>query len=143
MKKYLIFAILLCTAVGSAQERSGAGLTWLRRATLVTGCAAGMAFDTWAMKQAAADGVRLTGLYGDSQGRPRYGLMIGLNGAACAVSAFFEERHKHWSTGSQWVWIAENSASTGISIWTGIHLLHLGDQAKALRVQPGTLANMH
>ncbi len=147
MKQYLLIGMLVFAAGAGAQERSASTLKWVRRGTLAASCGTAMGFDTWALHRAVSQGARLSGLYADSQGKPRYGLMLGINGASCAFSAFLQERHKDWSNGSEMIWIIENSAATGLFTWTGIHLLNVGNASQAAlaapaaeRTQPGTLA---
>lgn len=148
MKQYVLIGMLIFASGAGAQERSATTLKWVRRATLAASCGTALGFDTWALHRAVSQGARLSGLYADSQGKPRYGLMLGINGASCAFSAFLQERRKDWSTGGETIWIVENSAATGVFTWTGIHLLNVGNQAQtaiaaqqaAQRTQPGTLA---
>ncbi len=145
MKHYWLFGLLIFATTASAQEQSGSTLKWVRRGTLAASCGTAMGFDTWALHRAVSEGARISGLYADSQGHPRYGLMLGINGASCAFSAFLQERHKYWSNSGEWIWIGENSAATGVFAWTGIHLLNVGNASQqaiqaAQRTQPGTLA---
>ena len=143
MTKYLIIGIMACVAAASAQENSAATATtlkWIRRATLVASCGAGVGFDYWALHHVAAEGLQIGGLYGDGKGHPRYGLQFGINGGVCALTAFLQERKKYWSARSEWVWIGENTFSTGLSVWSGLDMLHEADAARAQRVQPGTVA---
>jgi hypothetical protein len=87
-----------------------------------------MIFEAYALHHAVAQGARVTGMYGDSTGRPRYGLVFGIAGASCGLSALRETpllggRNK--SARASWFDIAENGGAAGLSIWTGMRYLNI------------------
>jgi hypothetical protein len=106
--------------------------TWIRRATLVAGCAASLAFDTWSTRRAVSNGaVESNGMLAGSQGSPAWGRMIGIKAGVCGVSALLQETHtfKLWdSPTADWTWTAANSATASAYTWAGFHNLSLANQ---------------
>jgi hypothetical protein len=103
-------------------------LKWLRRTALVANCASGMIFETYALRHAVSQGARVTGMFADANGHPKYGLLFGIAGASCGLSVLRETpllggRNK--SAGVSWFDIVENGGATGLSVWTGMRYLNL------------------
>lgn len=105
---------------------------WIRRATLVAGCAASLAFDTLTTRRAVSAGaVESNGLFANSQGQPQWGRMIAIKAGLCGVSAVLQETHifKTWETpAADWTWAGINAATTGIYSWAGWHNLQVAQQ---------------
>jgi hypothetical protein len=102
---------------------------WIRRATLIAGCAASLAFDSFTTRRGVAAGaVEANGLLADSQGRPEWGRMIGIKAGSCAVSAVLQETHFFgaWNTPTaDYTWTAVNTGIAAEYTWTGFHNLSL------------------
>ena len=112
---------------------------WVRRVTLVAGCAASLGFDTLSTRHAVANGaVESNGVLAGSQGSPAWGRMIGLKAGLCGASAVFEETHtfRQWdSPAADWTWTGVNAATASAYTWAGFHNLSL---AKDLAAQSGS-----
>jgi hypothetical protein len=108
---------------------------WVRRITLGAACAASLGFDTFTTQRAVGAGaVEANGLLADSQGRPRWGRVIGFKAGACAASAFLEERQSAWSAPrSDWTLTGVNLGVTAGYTLVGLHNLKL---ARDLEKQP-------
>jgi hypothetical protein len=108
---------------------------WIRRATLIAGCAASLAFDTFTTRRGVAAGaVEANGLLADSQGRPEWGRMIGIKAGSCAVSAVLQETHFFgaWNTpAADYTWTAVNTGIAAEYTWTGFHNLSLAHSLSA------------
>ena len=122
---------LLVTGGGREHSRS-AKRTWIRRATLIAGCAASLAFDTLTTRRAVAAGaVETNGILAGSAGQPQWGRVIGLKAAFCGISTAFEETHAFgmWKTpASDWTWTAVNAGTASVYTWAGFHNLKLRNE---------------
>jgi hypothetical protein len=102
---------------------------WIRRATLVAGCAASLAFDTITTRRAfAAGAIETNSLLADSQGRPQWSRIIGVKSAGCAASAILQETHIFgtWKTPTaDHAWTFLNLGVTAEYTWAGFHNLNL------------------
>lgn len=138
--KFLCVALL---AASSVSALSAANLlasehprtpkrVWIRRATLVAGCAASLAFDTLTTRRATAAGaIETNGLFANAQGQPQWGRMIGIKAGFCAASALLQETHifRSWeSPAADWTWTGINAGVTGIYSWAGWHNLGVASQ---------------
>ena len=125
---------LLVSGGGHEHARSSRRV-WIRRATLIAGCAASLAFDTVTTRRGVAAGaVEANGLLADSQGRPEYGRMIGIKAGSCAVSAVLQETHFFgvWNTpAADNTWTAVNAGIAAEYTWTGFHNLSLAHRLSA------------
>ena len=104
---------------------------WIRRATLVAGCAASLAFDTITSQRAyAAGAIETNGLLANSQGRPQWTRIIGIKASSCAGLAILQETHTFgaWQGPiSDRVWTFTNLGITGEYTWAGFHNLNLAN----------------
>jgi hypothetical protein len=137
-------ALMLATSLGQIAHAedllvSGAGRehsrtpkrVWIRRATLVAGCAASLVFDTLSTRRAInAGAIEGNGLLSNGQGNPNWGAMIGLKAGLCGASAVMEEtRSFHaWKTpNADWTWTSLNLGTTAVYTWAGFHNLNLAN----------------
>jgi len=104
---------------------------WIRRATLIGGCAASLVFDTLSTRRATnAGAVESNGLFANPQGSPQWGRMIGIKVGLCAAAAIMEETHVFhaWKNpNADWTWTGVNAATTAVYTWTGFHNLKLAN----------------
>jgi hypothetical protein len=102
---------------------------WIRRATLVAGCAASLAFDTLSTRRAVASGaVESNGLLANSNGSVSWGRVIGLKSGLCGGSALLQETHVFglWKTpAADWTWTMANAGTATVFTWAGFHNLNL------------------
>jgi hypothetical protein len=134
MKLLPVVALLLaaCTPVVRAAEREHASSSkrvWIRRATLVAGCAASLLFDTMSTQRvAAAGGIETNGLLANPQGRPQWGRIISVKAGVCGASAILQETHVFGisrGAAADWTWTGVNAATTSVYTWGGIHNLEV------------------
>lgn len=93
MKLLSAMLLLAASALGGDVEHSPER-TWIRRATLVAGCAASLLFDTLTTQRvAAAGGIEGNRLLSNAQGRPQWGRIVGVKAGLCGVSAILQETH--------------------------------------------------
>ncbi len=104
---------------------------WIRRATLVAGCAASLVFDTLSTRRAInAGAVESNGLFANPQGGPQWGRVIGTKAGLCGATAILEETHLFhaWKNpNADWTWTGANLATAAIYTWTGFHNLKLAN----------------
>ena len=102
---------------------------WIRRATLIAGCAASLAFDTLSTRRALANGaVESNGLLSNPNGSVSWGRVVGLKAGFCGVSAAMQETHVfglYNTPKSDWTWIALNAGTASVYTWAGFHNLSL------------------
>src|SRR5579872_1734580 len=124
----LIFAMMLPAADLVERPRTPKRV-WVRRITLAAGCAASLGFDTFTTRRAVAAGaLESNGLLSDSQGRPRWGRVIGIKAGVCAGSVFVQERHSTWqSPPSDWTFTGVNLGVTAGYTWAGFHNLSISN----------------
>ncbi|HML17059.1 MAG TPA: hypothetical protein VK419_08530 [Bryobacteraceae bacterium] len=133
--------VLCTTAVGaedlavrrSAPEHSRTSKrVWIRRATLVAGCAASLVLDTWSTRRAIAAGaIESNPLIANSQGHPDWGRAFGLKAGACGVSAVLQETgtFRTWQgRNADWTWTGINAATAAAYTWTTLHNLGLASE---------------
>lgn len=110
MRHLCAMAVLVCLN-GTAEAAPRRGV-WLRRLTLVAPCASGF-WDIYTTRSAVRVGaVESNRLLADTQGRPRWGRMIGLNIGLCAGTVLSQElldRNRR-STAANYSWSAVNAA---------------------------------
>lgn len=103
--------------------------------TLVASCGTSLLFDTYATNAAVSAGaVEGNALLAGSQGRPRWGLTLGLKAVACATSGVLQESGWFRHPGSEisdWKWSAINGAMAGGYTWVGFHNLSLSRKLRA------------
>jgi hypothetical protein len=108
---------------------------WIRRATLVAGCAASLAFDSITTERAyAAGAIETNGLLANSQGRPQWTRIIGLKASSCAAFAVLQETHTFgaWQGATpDRVWTFANLGVTAEYTWAGFHNLALANSLSA------------
>jgi hypothetical protein len=125
---------LLVSGGGREHSRSTKGV-WIRRVTLIAGCAASLAFDTITTRRAAAaGGVEGNGILADSEGRPQWGRVIGLKSGSCAASSVLQETHMFgaWKgPNADPVWTGVNLGITAEYTWAGFHNLNLANTMSA------------
>jgi hypothetical protein len=113
----------------SAPKQPGSRAKWIRRATLVAGCAASLAFDTLSTRRAVASGaVESNGLLANSNGSVSWGRVIGLKAGLCGGSALLQETHVFglWKTpAADWTWTVANAGTATVFTWAGFHNLSL------------------
>jgi hypothetical protein len=121
---------LLVTGGGHEHSRTPKRV-WIRRATLVAGCAASLVFDTLSTRRAVSTGaVEANGLLADPQGNPNWGRVIGLKAGLCGISAVMEETQSFhtWKTpNADWTWTGINVGTTAVYTWAGFHNLSLAN----------------
>jgi hypothetical protein len=107
----------------------GSRAKWIRRATLVAGCAASLAFDTLSTRRAVANGaVESNGLLSNPNESVSWGRVVGLKAGFCGVSAAMQETHVfglYNTPKSDWTWIAVNAGTASVYTWAGFHNLSL------------------
>jgi hypothetical protein len=105
---------------------------WILRATLIAGCAASLALDTWSMHRALAAGATESNpVLANSQSQTNWGRTIGLKAGACGLSAVLQETgifHTWQGPSADWTWTGINAATTAAYTWTAIHNLGLANQ---------------
>lgn len=105
---------------------------WLRRVTLVAGCAASLVFDTLSTRKATnAGAVETNGLFANSQGQPEWGRMFALKAGVCGASAVLQETHifRTWETpAADWTWTGINAGTAGVYSRAGWHNLHIAQK---------------
>jgi hypothetical protein len=115
--------------VESAPKQSGSKAKWIRRATLVAGCAASLVFDTLSTRRAVADGaIESNPLLTGSNGNVSWGRAIGLKAGLCGGSAVIQETHVFgsWKTpAADWAWTLANAGTASVYTWAGFHNLNL------------------
>jgi hypothetical protein len=120
---------LFSPTVRAAEHLRTPKRVWVRRATLVAGCAASLVFDTLSTRRATSAGASEgNGLLADSQGRPLWGRVIGVKAGLCGVSAVIEETqtfHGWKGTGADWTWTGVNLGTAAGYTWAGFHNLKL------------------
>jgi len=116
---------------GGGEHSHSSKRVWIRRATLIAGCAASLAFDTITSRRAyAAGAIETNSLLADSQGRPEWSRIIGFKSAGCAASAILQETHTFgtWKTATaDRAWTFVNLGVTAEYTWTGFHNLSLAN----------------
>jgi hypothetical protein len=120
---------------GGGRERPHASTrVWIRRATLIAGCATSLVFDTLTTRRGSASGaVEANGIFANSQGQPAWGRMIGIKAGVCAFSAVAQETHTFgaWKTPTaDYTWTAINGGMTADYTWTSFHNLAVTDRLK-------------
>jgi hypothetical protein len=102
---------------------------WIRRTTLIAGCAASLAFDTWSTRRAISTGaIESNGLFANAQGQPQWGRMIGIKAGICGASLVLEETHvfRKWQRpDADWTWTGINAGTATLYIWAGWHNLQV------------------
>jgi hypothetical protein len=132
--------LILCSSAARAEDLlvSGGGerphsskRVWIRRATLIAGCAASLAFDTITTRRVyGAGGIEANGILADSQGRPQWGRVVGMKAGSCAVSAVLQETHTFgiWqSPAADRTWTFVNLGIAAEYTWAGFHNLSLAN----------------
>jgi hypothetical protein len=121
--------------IESASKQPGSRAKWIRRATLVAGCAASLVFDTLSTRRAVANGaVEANGLLTGSNGSVSWGRVIGLKASLCGGSAVIQETHVFgsWKTpAADWTWTAVNAGTASVYTWAGFHNLDLAKDLPA------------
>lgn len=115
--------------VESAPPQHHSKAKWIRRMTLVAGCAASLAFDTLSTRRAVSNGaVESNGLLSNSNGGVAWNRVIGFKAGFCGVSAVLQETHVFGSWNSpkaDWTWTGANAATASVYTWAGFHNLSL------------------
>jgi hypothetical protein len=133
---YLSLLIAVSMAAVSAQnyventpKQPGSKAKWIRRATLVAGCAASLVFDTLSTRRAVANGaIESNALLTGSNGNVSWGRAIGLKAGLCGGSAVIQETHSFglWKTpAADWAWTAANVGTASVYTWAGFHNFNL------------------
>ena len=142
MNKVIFIALLAATPVLVQAETHGGPLRWARRATLAGSCVAGTVVNAWAMHRLASEpnAQQVSGLF-ISNGKPHYRELIGIGAGTCAFSTLMQETNifAGHARSSDLVSTFGNLGSLGFSTWETLKYLSLTDQARASRIQPGTL----
>jgi hypothetical protein len=134
--------LILSTVASRAEDLSVSGgvnahsralkRVWIRRATLVAGCAASLALDTWSTHRALSAGATESNpLLANSQNQTSWGRTIGLKAGACGLSAVLQETgtfHTWQTPNADWTWTGINAATGAAYTWIAIHNLGLGNQ---------------
>lgn len=136
--KTILFGLLIVVPIAalnaqhlveSAPKQPASRAKWIRRATLVAGCAASLVFDTLSTRRAVANGaVESNGLLTGSNGRVSWGRVMGLKAGLCGGSAAVEETHVFglWKTPTaDWTWTGVNAGTASVYTWAGFHNLNL------------------
>jgi len=109
---WTVLAILVFAPPATPQELHRPRHPWLRRITLAGACAASF-WDLQTTRAGIGQGAHETNpLFTDSQGRPRWGRMIGFKTGVCAAS-FAAEEHFARRGSSDTFWTAMNGLSAG------------------------------
>jgi hypothetical protein len=133
MMKVVLCAVALsvfsCLPAVSQERLVGGKTKWVRRLTLISACAASF-WDVQTTSAGVARGLSEgNSLFAGSQGKPRWGRMIGIKAALCGGSAVAQEtpfiQHKLPDP----AWIALNSALTGVFVKTALHNRAVTSQA--------------
>lgn len=122
----------LLTSGGGREHSPTPKRVWIRRATLVAGCAAGLALDTWSSHRALAAGaIEDNPLLANSQGHMDWGRTVGLKAGACGLSAVLQETgtfHRWQGRDADWTWTGINAATTAAYTWIMLHNLGLANR---------------
>jgi hypothetical protein len=127
--KILCLGLLLAFSIPAADRAPKR--VWVRRATLVTGCAASLIFDTLSTRRAInAGAIESTGIFAGPQGNPQWGRMIGIKAGLCGATAIMQETHvfRAWkSPNADWAWAGINASTAAVYTWAGFHNLNLAN----------------
>jgi hypothetical protein len=118
-------AILLALSPAApAQQNHSFRHPWLRRITLAAACGASF-WDLQTTRQSVSHGAREANpLLADSQGRPRFGRIVGFKTGTCLASFVVEERLARHSPSDRF-WIGLNCATAGAFVGLSIHNLRV------------------